>query len=443
MPSFDQLLAAHGNELSIGPVVPKSIKKRKPFSEDSNETIAGIFQIPDPNILTPDTIENFLSHHPEIVTRTPYAMAVPKTLLGIEVEVENVLKIDPNIPLLFWVPKNDGSLRNRGIEFVTPGAINAASVEPAFRLLFDGLNPDVDFSLRTSIHIHLDVRQLTMKQALGLLLTYTALENLLFKFVGLNRRTNIFCVPITESGLLNFLTENPTRVLHSIDQYWSKYTALNLLPMVNLGTMEFRHMPGTKNLGHILTWIDLLCRLKRHAYRFSFENIIAQISELNSSSKYKQFVDLVFEEASIYLDCSNLLEDMEKPVFLVKNSMVSNEFHKSVITASAHVNSQLYNHMYGWQANLSAEQRDALQYLVQYFDFKDPERLFKDIVARPHVYLKGHPEVKERIVILLKPSLKKAKKSSENVKLKGLLDLGIINNAEYHQLILSQPGDQV
>lgn len=394
----------------------KKPRKRKAYSDDSNESVADIFGVPEPRILSTNEINKFLSYHPQLIAKTPYPMAVPKTLIGIEVEVENVLRIDPNIPLLFWQHKGDGSLRNRGIEFVTPGTLPAAFAEPALRQLFDGLNKDIDFSQRTSIHIHMDVRQLSLKQALGLLLTYTAIENVLFKYVGLTRRSNIFCVPITEAGLLEQLSDHPQRVLHSIDQHWSKYTAFNLLPMVSLGSVEFRHMPGTSNLQHIIGWIDLITRLKRHAYRYDLNTIVSQIAELNGNSRYKQFLELIFEDAAVYLDSSNLIEDMERPVYLVKNSMVSNKFHAAVMRAGLRESSQLWNLHNAWKTKLSDEQRAALTYLCSAWKAKDEERIFKDIVARPALYLKTHPEFKTQLETLLKTKVGEEIKSTSKDK---------------------------
>jgi len=107
---------------------------------------------------------------------TPLFPVVDKqTYLGIEVEVENVRHREGRCP--YWSATDDGSLRNRGVEFITP-PIRAWRVEHALNKLFlNELNPGIDFSERTSIHVHMNVRTLTIKQLEALVLTYIVFES--------------------------------------------------------------------------------------------------------------------------------------------------------------------------------------------------------------------------------------------------------------------------
>lgn len=265
-----------------------------------------------------------------------YKFKYPKVLCGIEVEVENVLGIDPNTTLVWWKVENDGSLRNNGKEFKTV-PLPVTYVEPALTQLFRGLNETVDFSSRTSIHVHIDVRNLTVKQLISMLLIYTTVENLLFKFASAQRKQSNYCVPLVESNLITAANSWETFAEIIVQKHnimWHKYSALNILPVMSLGTVEFRQMPGMNNIRKLLVWIDLLTRLKMFAYRTPPDEVAKMIQELNTNSQYQRFLEIVFEDAAVYLDLTNLQGDMERPVEVVKSCTALNEYHQHIVSSS-------------------------------------------------------------------------------------------------------------
>jgi hypothetical protein len=238
----------------------------------------------------------------------------------------------------------------------------------------------------------MDVRQLTLQQMVALLLTYLTVENLLFKFVGNNRRTNIFCTPISETGIMETISSSPKKFMHSIQHTWMKYTGLNLLPIASFGSVEFRHMPGTNNINKLLAWVDLITRLKQFVYRFEYADIVSTIMALNSNSRYRQYVDLIFDDMTSYLDTSNLLADMEKPVYLAKNCAVVNAFHNEVIKPDKfNTPSMLLDKVGSWMDKLTREQSSALIEFCDIFGL-EYERTFRDIVSRPKTYISAHPQ---------------------------------------------------
>src|SRR3990167_10439677 len=359
---FSEETEGTGNSLSSG-LVAKEFKKMKTKNVTLNETkVADAFSIGSPKSVSMQFGAKFLEHNPHLTAPVPYVFKTPKLLVGVEVEVENVLSIDPGLLLCFWDMTEDGSLRNNGREFRT-WACPLLYMEPALRQLFYGLNSDIDFSKRCSIHVHIDVRQLTLEQLVGMMLTYTAVENLLFRFASLERRRNIFCVPVTETRLLTSTWSDPINMLMGINQVWQKYSALNMLPIQKFGTIEFRQMPGTANVKQLLIWIDLLSRLRVYAYKTPLKTIIETISSLNTSSRYKQFVESVFEELTVFLDTTSLLQEMEKPVSIVKNSTVTNLFHQLV--ANSKIKDSAFNKLFKTLEfeDLSTSQLKCLEYL--------------------------------------------------------------------------------
>lgn len=98
-------------------------------------------------------------------------------MVGIEIEVENITQ--QVIPLAYWDAKSDGSLRNNGIELVSV-PLQIKQVQLALEHVFDVLNQNnkPDFSNRTSIHIHVNCRDLTQDQLYNFILLYAIFENI-------------------------------------------------------------------------------------------------------------------------------------------------------------------------------------------------------------------------------------------------------------------------
>ena len=311
------------------PPLTEAIEALRP-SDSLEKRVRDCFKIGTPNRISSEDAEAFFAAQ-KILPAHLYNFEDRKSLIGIEVEVENVLKIDPNVLLNVWQMVEDHSLRNNGQEFKTL-PIPLGYAQHALELLFRGLNPDVDFSVRTSIHVHQDVRGFQLSELLLLLFTYICFEPLFFKFAGNNRRTSIYCVPLSQTTLFEQFTEKKRLAysLKTVNTWWPKYSALNLQPISSFGTVEYRHLPGINNVGKILIWLDLISRLKVWAYKNSFEDVMARISDLNTNSQYAAFLNDVFGPAAQFLDNSDLLHDMEVGVTAVRNCVIANDFNNNL-----------------------------------------------------------------------------------------------------------------
>lgn len=249
-------------------------------------------------------------------------------IFGIEIEVENcdIKNLHYN-EALYWSITNDNSLRNGGVEFVSL-PLRADQAENALTQLFHQLPNTIEFSPRTSIHVHMNVRDLTLDQISCLVILYTAVEDLLFKWVGHNRDQSIFCIKITETHYeKNFveLNKNPRETVH----YWNKYTAMNLLPIESKGSIEFRHMEGNQDKERILTWINILSCLKIAAKQHTFPILIRQITSLNTSSEYETFIESIFGTLTPTLtkNIFNLQTILEEPISYIKLALIDLNKH--------------------------------------------------------------------------------------------------------------------
>lgn len=245
--------------------------------------------------------------------------------IGIEIEVENV-QAHACTAYTVWSVHNDGSLRNSGYEYVT-APINGKRIPFALNQFFRCMSPDIQFSPRTSIHIHLNVLDLTPVQIAGLLTTYMVVEPLLYRFVGGNRDKNNFCVPLNEAAWNDLIKRFTSETFSVPEMPNHRYLGVNIDAVRKFGTLEFRHLGGTSDVNKIMKWIGLIMSLKTFAIAHPFEAIRDRIVRLNSNSLYSMFINDVFPYPwHTYLSSASFQQDMEEPVSRVKRLTVKNDF---------------------------------------------------------------------------------------------------------------------
>jgi hypothetical protein len=253
-----------------------------------------------------------------------YKVINETALVGIEIEVEN---ITDTIPIThYWQVKTDGSLRNNGFEF-TSLPIRGKQIEPAMRHLSKALrqynNPD--FSIRTSCHVHLNVRDMTWDQIKTLVLLYAIFERHFFYVAGTKREESIFCVPIYKTQILQHLDSFQTRW-----NLWHKYCALNLIPILGkddtkrYGTVEFRHLYGTDDVETIVQWCNHIFCLRQATQKYKYEELKEKIKTLNTTSEYIALYTDVFGE---YADLRKMVKhDFEYCISQAKKEIFGKEY---------------------------------------------------------------------------------------------------------------------
>jgi hypothetical protein len=251
--------------------------------------------------------------------------------VGIEVEVEGVREFEFGGQSL-WASIEDGSLRNHGREFVSI-PLKGEAIPLALTMLREFLenwNKNFDFSERTSVHVHVNVRDMTVEQLFNYVICYLTFEPVIYKYVfdlgKRDRESNIFCLPVGNSveflslptafyeleegkgkGAVSYLAAN-----------WHKYTGLNLKPITKLGTVEFRHMTGLLQVRELCEWINILLCMRKFACSLGYEDLKAEVLELNTNSRYEFFLQRVFKNLSANLLRYNIKEELEKGVVSVK-----------------------------------------------------------------------------------------------------------------------------
>lgn len=264
----------------------------------------------------------------DLAEALPPLACEPSTLMGIEVEVENIImREDERFKIVPWAVKRDGSLRNNGMEFISL-PIRPEDLKLSLATLyawFGAAKQNPDFSGRTSIHIHLEVNKLTVEEYQKLLLLYLTFEESLFEFARPGRReTNIFCTPLsrTRNETLGKVIRAKTikeflGAFKMATNSIQKYSAVNLSHLYHYGTIEFRHLGGEADPVRVMKWANLLLRLFK-ATEMDIEVLKERITALNTDSTYKTFSQQVFGPQAHDLEFDGLDGFMARGITLCK-----------------------------------------------------------------------------------------------------------------------------
>jgi hypothetical protein len=194
-----------------------------------------------------------------------YGTSYSGPFLGIEIECEGKKLFDA--PLSYWAAKQDGSLHpkagSNAIEYVFTKPLDRKMAEKALRYLekkLQEVKASLDDSPRTSVHVHINVSDLTIRQIYCIILLWIIFEDILVEFCGPDRKGNLFCLSAKDSEYFpRMLTEALERGNYR-DRFREdyRYLACNVAALFKFGSLEFRPMRGTVDVDTILNWVDML-----------------------------------------------------------------------------------------------------------------------------------------------------------------------------------------
>lgn len=262
---------------------------------------------------------------PKIYTNTrakPLVASCASLLYGVELEIENARNVEEwNTPGTVF--KEDNSLRNHGIEVVTsPMTISILNYVLTNFFEKSKVN-ESNYSERCSVHVHANCRDLTPEQVATVCLLYQVFEHLFYRFVGNDRDKNIFCVPWHETILTYNIVPELYKNNYGKLKQWMKYTGLNLLPLFSFGTLEFRQMAGEYDKERIINWCQLIGCLFEHARNNPLDTVQKQLIELNTTSEYRNVLDLVFQQWADLLRVPDYDLLLEEGVLNMKYSILN------------------------------------------------------------------------------------------------------------------------
>lgn len=215
---------------------------------------------------------------------------IPDQFVGVEIEMENVprgqLDKHRRVGSPFWDVKEDGSLRN-GRELVLSQAMVGSQLSAALNYFFDNFSK-YTISPRTSIHVHLNMRQETdtVESLRNMVMLYYMYEDAYFSIADESRKWCSYCMPL-DSNVSPFLAElaktEPVlpvledRLVRMNRNNTDRYYGLNLAALQRYGTLEFRHFPLVDDRRRLFDWIRLLMELKSAATTVSVEGPMEHI----------------------------------------------------------------------------------------------------------------------------------------------------------------------
>lgn len=217
-----------------------------------------------------------------------------KNPIGIELEIENVPReffewsLPSNIRVPFyWKIVEDGSLRNKGMEFVSV-PLAGHNIDYAIHEVarcFEN-TATLEYSVRTSCHVHLNVSEEDDDFLVRLTAMYALFEPLFFSLTE-SRLGNPFCYPISDHSPKDITVQ---------DQI--KYCAFNVAPVRHYGTVEFRHLQGTRDWRLLRRWCQIICKLFVYCKSKTNEQIKNELAALDTKN-YDKLLTEVFGMSSV------------------------------------------------------------------------------------------------------------------------------------------------
>lgn len=192
--------------------------------------------------------------------------------VGVEIECEGAGISPSNSP--FWRTEKDGSLRgsfpSEAAEFVMSQPLHIDHVEIALdSLITEQKDAKFNFSFRTSVHVHVNVQQLTEAEMLAFLYLCLLVEEPLMNFCGETRKANRFCLRYADAEgfdrTLDTLFDRGWSAVRRLDGDKIRYAAINVHALQKYGSIEFRGMRGNMDKEVILPWCQTLIHLRDKA----------------------------------------------------------------------------------------------------------------------------------------------------------------------------------
>jgi Putative amidoligase enzyme len=233
---------------------------------------------------------------------------------GIEIEVEG--KNLPREVNQYWRCEADNSLRGESMEYIFSKPQPLNKVKTILNTLvkkFKDTGSVLDFSFRTSVHVHMNVQNITPERVLSTIYTYLLLEDPLMNLCGDNRKGNRFCLRLQDAeGLVERLSlafGNIKDGFAYIPKDTIRYSALNVEAIVKYGSIEFRAMQGNCDVDRITNWCTLLNCLKVFTEKYDTP---MDVYEFYNKVGPEDFAKEVFREWYHLVDYKGLQKDIAK-----------------------------------------------------------------------------------------------------------------------------------
>lgn len=220
-------------------------------------------------------------------TRIPVYDGIPSDSYGIEVELEGSNIFPPSEAVKSrWSCHDDGSLRklkpnDQAVEYVLKKPVSIDSTVSAIQILFNFLKSpekEVYDSYRTSIHVHLNFGEETLRTIYNFMTLAIIFDELFVSQNGDHRIGNNFCLRSMDAKGQIVSLKNSIENGHEFFDLQAdhRYSSINFVSLLKFGSIEFRSLECTLHEGRLLHWISTLTELKKASKEFSSPTEIVQ-----------------------------------------------------------------------------------------------------------------------------------------------------------------------
>jgi hypothetical protein len=321
------------------------------------------------------------------------AEGLPKEYrVGLEVELENIK--DSEVPKNYkWLVEDDGSLKVHGREFIFKRPLSGSAIEVAMNQLDKILSKnEASASSRTSVHVHIDVLDMSREQLIDFIRVYTILEKVLYRVGGFHRYTNNNCLPIGSSDQLAHTVsslkgsiDNDAHFIRTL-MCCKKYSGCNLRSIVfgiddglkGRGSLEFRMHEGTTDTVRIVNWIKVLLKVKKYAMENPVDDLVTDFSMMGPinllTEVFEEMYPYVFEQADV--DEYTLGEDLYEGA---RNLQFVDQYRRVLEDGNDYL-TRCYNKVHGgWEEDENEVPNDLPVDLAKFVQEQEPNN---EVVAR-------------------------------------------------------------
>jgi hypothetical protein len=170
------------------------------------------------------------------------------------------------------------------------------------------------------VHVHVDVRDLTVPQLNNVIGLYLVVERSLYRYCGVDRTNNNFCVPLHKAlgGVAGVWHRGVAEFRDEL-----RYGGLNLHAVRRFGTLEFRMHPGSNDINKIVDWMNICAAIKENGK--DFEGPKAAYQKILGGPEV--FMTDIFGSKAPLLMHSTLQLDLERGLADSKDMMLWTDVH--------------------------------------------------------------------------------------------------------------------
>lgn len=248
-------------------------------------------------------------------------------LIGLELEIEGInLPGEGHLEQIVssetksrWKAAPDGSLRGENLEYVLNKPTSLDEAIKMVNLLYDAFKRRgtvLTNSNRCSTHVHINMKNKKIHELTSILALWMVFEKALIKWNGEERESNHFCLSSNDSPQV---AETWERFLREGAANWAgglKYSSLNILPLFNLGSFEFRCGAPPNNPEQVISWFSFLVSMVEFAVE-KYPNPLSISYDLSERGAF-QILEEICERAEkpalteeIISSCSKNIEEFE------------------------------------------------------------------------------------------------------------------------------------